>query len=310
MANLLDMKYPKPHGDKLRALASNSKLPPSDHPRVWSAINRYEVWLEELAKTEGAGEELVERLVASLNRYKRSIDLDLVFDSDNDFLYRQKGQLKLDNTVLEEFLPWLVGRVYADRITGLGLHLGPINAFSQVRFEATLLEPLPGGGMTVRSKDHDFALALPLFLKASHDENFVKARTAQSHLAYVAAEIKTNLDKTMFQEASATAHDLKLALPTSQYYLLCEWLDMTPISTAVTAIEEVVVLRKARRMSADVRKQYSTAAGRAKSRDGFARYLDDHPLTAEAFGRFLSHLKPLLNHEGENEVSVLERGWF
>ena len=94
--------------------------------------------------------------------------------------------------------------------------------------------------MTVRSKDHDFAMARPLFLKASHHDNFSKSREAKTHLAYVAAEIKTNLDKTMFQEASATAYDLKLALPNSRYFLLCEWLDMTPISTAVTAIEEVI----------------------------------------------------------------------
>ena len=30
--------------------------------------------------------------MASLNRYKASIDIELVFDSVNDFLYRQKGQ--------------------------------------------------------------------------------------------------------------------------------------------------------------------------------------------------------------------------
>lgn len=82
----------------------------------------------------------------------------------------------------------------------------------------------------------------------------------QTHLAYVAAEIKTNLDKTMFQEASGTAYDLRLALPNSRYFLLCERLDMAPISTAVTAIEEVIVLRKARRLPVDLRQRFSTAA--------------------------------------------------
>lgn len=34
--------------------------------------------------------------------------LDLIFDNLSDFLYRQKGQLKLDNSIIEEFLPWLL----------------------------------------------------------------------------------------------------------------------------------------------------------------------------------------------------------
>lgn len=78
-------------------------------------------------------------MVDSLNRYKMSIDLDLVFDSENDFLYRQKGQLKLDNTIVEEFMPWLVGRVLADLIACRGLTMGPANCFAQLRFDSDLL---------------------------------------------------------------------------------------------------------------------------------------------------------------------------
>ncbi len=95
------MNFSAPHGDKLRALLGNHKLPAGDRPRVHTAIERYEAWIEELRRIEGAGENLVEPMVEALNRYKLSIDLNLVFDSKNDFLYRQKGQLKLDNTVLE-----------------------------------------------------------------------------------------------------------------------------------------------------------------------------------------------------------------
>ena len=51
---------------------------------------------------------VVEKLVDATNLYKKFIELDLIFDSPENFLYRQKGQLKLDNTILEEFLPQLV----------------------------------------------------------------------------------------------------------------------------------------------------------------------------------------------------------
>ena len=306
----LAMLYPTPHGDKLQALLENEKLPADDRPRVEEAIDRYNRWLVDIEGVAGTGDGSVEPLSRLLNSYKLSIDLELVFDSQNDFLYRQKGQLKIDNTILEEFLPRLVGSVFADRLTERGLVLGPANAFSQLRFDSNLLSTTAGGGMAVRSKDHDFAMARPLFLKASHREDFSEIREARTNLAYLAAEIKTNLDKTMFQEASGTAYDLKLSLPNSRYFLLCEWLDMTPISTAVTAIEEVIVLRKARRLSAHVRQQFSTAAGRSVNRDAFMRYLTEHPLSPVAFRRFLSHVDALLGNGDENERDALDRGWF
>lgn len=304
------MPYPTPHGDKLQALLGNAKLPGDDQSRVHEAIARYHDWIAEIEEVAGIGNDLIKSLVRSLNRYKLSIDLDLVFDSENDFLYRQKGQLKIDNTVLEEFLPRLVGRVYSDRLQGRGLVLGPTNAFSQLRFDSSMLMSTAGGGMAVRSKDHDFAMARPLFLKISHQDDFSEFEEARTHLAYLAAEIKTNLDKTMFQEASGTAYDLKLALPNSRYMLLCEWLDMTPISTAVTAIEEVIVLRKAKRLSAHIRQQFSTASGRMANREKFVDHLTRNPLAPEAFGRFLSHVEALLGKRDEDEQDALDRGWF
>lgn len=306
----MTMEYPTPHGDKLRALLGNGKLPRDDRPRVRTAIERYEAWGAEVQGIEGRGEHLVEPLVASVNLYKEYVDLNLVFDSQHDFLHRQKGQLKLDNTVIEEFLPLLVGRVFSDRLADRGLTVGPTNAFYQLRFDSALLDITVGAGMAIRSKDHDFAMARPLFLKASHREDFEEAREETTHLAYLAAEIKTNLDKTMFQEASATAYDLKLALPNSRYFLLCEWLDMTPISSAVTMIEEVIVLRKARRLSANVRERFSTAAGRAENREAFETHLNDNPLAPEAFRRFLFHVDRLLGSDDENQQDALDRGWF
>lgn len=302
------MAHPTPHGDKLRALLKNVKLPENDRPIIESAVEKYNAWIADMKRVTGSGSQLVEPLAATLNRYKKFVDLNLVFDSGADFLYRQKGQLKLDNTVLEEFLPWLVGRVFADSLADLGLTLGPTKAFSQVRFDSHVRAETAGGGMAIRSKDHDFALARPLFLKASHYDDFRHPREARTHLAYVAAEVKTNLDKTMFQEASATAYDLKLALPNSRYFVLCEWLDMIPISTAITAIEEVIVLRKARRIPADVRARFSTVEGRSANRDLFEEHLTSNPFRADAFRHFLTHLERLLNDVDEQDI--LSRGWF
>ena len=61
------MIHPTPHGDKLRALVENRKLPESDRPGIDAAIERYEAWIAELEGIEGDGRKLIESLVASLN---------------------------------------------------------------------------------------------------------------------------------------------------------------------------------------------------------------------------------------------------
>jgi hypothetical protein len=61
------------------------------------------------------------------------------------------------------------------------------------------------------------------------EPSFQNCQLIESNLGYVCAECKTNLDKTMFQEAVATSRDLKIAVPNSLYFLICEFLDMTPL---------------------------------------------------------------------------------
>jgi Bpu10I restriction endonuclease len=115
----------------------------------------------------------------------------------------------------------------------------------------------------------------------------------------------------MFQEASQTAAELKRAVPGSRYILLCEFLDMTPITTKLTSIDEVIVLRKAKRLASNVRAEFSTAQGRHRSRAAFEQHLTKNPLHVECFGRFLSHLNDCFPEKEEDaEDVVLDRGFF
>ena len=98
----------------------------------------------------------------------------------------------------------------------------------------------------MRTKDQDFVLGKHLYVMTSFDKDFAKAEVIESHLGYVCVECKTNLDKTMFQEAVATSRDLKIAVPSSLYFLICEFLDMTPVSITSTQIDDVLVVRKAK----------------------------------------------------------------
>jgi len=302
------LQLPTPHGDKIKALLHNPKLPMKERSRVKLVIARYDDWVSRLRKMAGASKPTIAGLVSLLNDYKQYIDVDLIFDSPDDFLYRQKGQLKLDNSVIEEFLPVFITTMLSGELRENKLSFGPTNCFSGLRFESSLNAMKPGGGLVIRSKAQDFAISRKLYLSASHDADFQEAVKEATHVAYVVAECKTNLDKTMFQEAAATALDVKTAVPSAKYYLLCEWLDMTPISTSTTAIDEIIILRKGKRLPANIREEFNTWRDRKNNKELYVNYLQSHPFSTATFARFVKHIQNLFHDDTED--SVLARGYF
>jgi hypothetical protein len=299
------------HGDKLKALLINAKLPAADRAGVEAAVIKYEQWIKTLSEAKGDAATILRTLVDALNEYKRYIELDLIFNAADDFLYRQKGQLKLDNTVLEEFLPYLFD---PRLVPGLGrvanLNCGPQSSFAGLSFASPFL-PLNNGGVFLKLKDQDFSVSKSHHLTIRDEPKNGGAFEAKFFVSHFASEIKTNLDKTMFQEASQTAAELKRAVPGSRYILLCEFLDMTPITTKLTSIDEVIVLRKAKRLASNVRADFSTAKGRQEARKTYEAFLTKNPLRPECFGRFLGHLNDCFPEKEEDaEDVVLDRGFF
>ncbi|MDO8682154.1 MAG: Bpu10I family restriction endonuclease [Armatimonadota bacterium] len=304
------ISFPTPHLEKLNATLENEKLPSSDKLRIKQALDRYYQWIDQLKQVEGCDANAIRQMVAFLNDYRLYLDIDVIFDSENDFLHRQKGQLKLDNSVIEEFLPHLAVKCLGPQIFSRKLEVGPSTSLSSVYFNSSLNTAEHLSGFSVRTKNQDFAICLPLYLKASHTPDFAVSVDREARIAYVAAECKTNLDKTMFQEACATAHDVKCAVTGAKYFLLCEWLDMTPVSTAPTDIDEVIILRKAKRVNSNVRHAYSTFTGRQAGRQIYKKYLLDHPLSVDMFERFIEKISRLIKNEDLIEDDVLELGYF
>lgn len=302
------------HGEKIVSAIESDKMPISDIPRLEKALQKYDVWVKKLQNAEGKDlDELIQNMVGYLNEYKFYIDIDLIFDSEEDFLYRQKGQLKLDNTVIEEFMPIFVTKCIEKIQGSCNIEVSSqISTFSSVYFASSLSIPNIGGGINIKTKDQDFSMSRKLYLQSSYDPEFDPEKTVrlETHLGYVLAEMKTNLDKTMFQEASATAHDIKQAVTGAKYYLLCDFLDMTPISTTTTDIDEILIVRKAKRISSNTRKAFSTRAGREKWRKWYVKYLSDNPYSSEILGRFFNHIISQMNNEELVEESVLEVGYF
>lgn len=305
------MTFPTPHLNSLHAVHGNDKLPSGDKKRVEDAIATYKRWIGKLEAVQGGRTEQLRRMVELLNEYRNYIDVDLVFDSPNDFLYRQKGQLKLDNSVIEEFLPRLVGNPkILPALAPFAATVGPLQSFSAAYFNSSLDTIRPGGGLAIKTKNQDFAIAKPLYLKASHDPKFEVSVVQQTYISYIAIECKTNLDKTMFQEACATANDTKFAVAGARYYLLCEWLDMTPQSTAPTDIDEIIILRKAKRVNSNIRSKYATAAGRRSARSAYVEFLKKNPFQIAMFQRLIDHIEELIANEQPVEKSVLDMGYF
>ncbi len=305
--------YPTPHFEKLKATLENDKLPLDDKPQVEKAIKHYRQWIADMdvvnAETVSADERL-KKMVDLLNQYRIRMDIDLIFDSHHDWLYRQKGQIKLDNSIIEEFLPRLVYSSLSPELSQIEVVVGPVKAFSNIWFDSSLIKSEPAGGMNIRFKDQDFAISKPLYLKASHFANFEEAIEEFIYLVYIAAECKTNLDKTMFQEACATARDLKTAIPRAKYFLLCEWLDMKPISSTTTPVDKVLLLRKARRINANIRGNFSTFKGRQEAKPAYIDFLNINPYRVDIFEMFIGYIRQLLNNEPLDEQTVLERGYF
>jgi SAM-dependent methyltransferase len=299
---------PTPHLDKLKALLENRRLPAVDKPRVEAALQRYREWIADLEAVKGGQRGAVQRLVDATNRYKLSVELDLIFDSPGEFLYRQKGQLKLDNTILEEFLPQLFYR-------GLNLadgtfELGPRKTFAGLSFSSSIASPGIGGRPSLRTKDQDFVLGKRLYMMTSFHKDFHEAERMESHLGYVCAECKTNLDKTMFQEAVATSRDLKMAVPSSLYFLVCEFLDMTPVSITPTHIDDVLIVRKAKRMSSNVRQEYRSAKERKAHREEYVEFLESAKYYADVFQRMIDKIQGLIDVADPEMDAVLKKGYF
>ncbi len=304
------------HGEKIVSAIENDKLPASDVPMLKEALEKYDKWISSLNDIDGNDlDDIINKMVNLLNNYKYYIDVNLIFDSKEDFLYRQKGQLKIDNTVMEEFLPILVTKCLS-KCTSYDISDLDIGSqtpiFSSMYFQSCLSTPEKGGGMSIKAKDQDFSMSRKLYIRSSYSKDFNLADTVTSttHLGYVLAEIKTNLDKTMFQEGSATAHDVKLAVTGAKYYLLCDFLDMTPISTSTTDIDEILITRKAKRLGSNIRSKFNSYVGRQSNRDLYIKYLSENPYSAEVLKRFINHVISQLKNEDLIEESVLDLGYF
>lgn len=292
-----------PHKEKLVAAIQNPKCSLKDVGLLKDALRAYEEWIAKLCGLRSMGKQRIGEMTQLLNAYKDFLEVDLIAKRGSPFMKRQKGQLKLDSSIIEEFLVHLV----SDRVlTGLpkfSLEVGPQTAFMSLAFTPPSLSALGDKpAVALKEKDTDFALGKAVHFQFSTESSFPVGQTTQGKivLAVLAAECKINLDKTMFQEAAGTAARFKQGCPTSRYYLVVEYLDMEPEDCRLTAIDNVFLLRHARRLPFEKRSLYAEVR----------RQHMEFPIAPEVMGRFAGELQGFIDAVWYDAGKALQRGSF
>jgi Bpu10I restriction endonuclease len=248
------------------------------------------------------GDERLKDMVGLLNEYKDYIEVDLIAQRGSDFLKRQKGQLKLDNSILEEFLMNLVHPNILN-LPNFDLESGPQTAFMSLAFRPTSIASLnEKPDVMVKVKDQDFTIGKPIFYKFSSETNFPPLKTIDGKLflAVLAAECKVNYDKTMFQECAGTASRLKQGCPISKYYALVEYLDMQPEDVRLTDINNVFLLRKAKRLPFEKRSILAEVKAQHKN----------FPIAFDVMQMFVKEIQEFINATWYDPNEALRRGSF
>lgn len=290
-----------PHRDKLIAAINNPKAK-DDKSLLEEAFKQYELWSGELTKLSSKGDRRVEEMTVLLNSYKDFLEVDLIAKKGSPFLKRQKGQLKLDNSVIEEFLIHLV---HDDILTGLpkGIETGSQTAFMSLTFRPNSIKSLTEQPeIVLKQKDQDFTIGKSIFYQFSPNEKFEKKVTANGKLflAVLAAEVKVNYDKTMFQECAGTASRLKQGCPLSKYYALVEYLDMKPEDVRLTDIDNVFLLRKTKRLPFEKRSIFEEVRDQHK----------DCPISSDVMKMFVTEMQDFISATWYDPEQALKRGSF
>lgn len=290
-----------PHKEKLIAALANPKAK-DDKPLLEEAYKAYEKWINDLNSLTSKGDKRVEEMTALLNQYKDFLEVDLIAKKGSPFIKRQKGQLKLDNSVLEEFLTHFVNSDIIDNLPS-GIETGSQTAFMSLSFRPTNIDALnTKPEIVLKQKDQDFTIGKSIYYKFSPDNGFANKVTlgGKMFLAVLAAEVKVNYDKTMFQECSGTASRLKQGCPLSKYFALVEYLDMQPEDVRLTDIDNVFLLRKTKRLPYEKRSNYDEVYQQHKN----------FPISADVMKMFVSEIQNFISATWYDPKEALDRGSF
>nr|WP_315400062.1 Bpu10I family restriction endonuclease [uncultured Duganella sp.] len=248
---------------------------------------RYEKWRADnealvgpLCKGSAKDSAIIVERVRLLNDYKDFLD-------QQHYAEKFDSRSNLHSSALEEFMFYL----FKDMVRGISMSalIGKSHSFKDVFFRApSYKEMIRTAHALVEIKDHDFAIGASV--KASILTN--GSDTPELHdwdIPAVAIECKTYLDKTMLQDVSTAAEQLKYKNPNAMYIVVAEWLKLSEsINLKKFKIDQIYVLRK------------------QKNTDREFRYGDDYeknPIYADVVEHLFNSVRDFLNADWEGGIA-------
>jgi hypothetical protein len=226
----LDSKLP--HCSNLKKKATDELKKPSKNialtKEIVSLYLKYNSEIQKLNKTSDAKKWIVTAL-NHFEKYYSEIKTAKfkIFSHQSDFL----------SSLLPEFLYLLYNKFVISKFKGF-----VIETQKDLVIDLSFL-PYSTSAVNFKSKRVDVAILKPCLFSVN------KQKLNDFHIAMIAVEVKTNLDKNMISGVEYSVQRLKKTFPLCKYYLISELADFAynKQNYAASAIDEILITRKQKR---------------------------------------------------------------
>ena len=189
--------------------------------------------------------------------------------------------------------------LFRDLVRNISTHalIGKSHSFKDVFFRApSFKEMIKSPYAFLEKKDHDFAIGASVKTAM----RCAGATTEEIHdwdIPAVAIECKTYLDKTMLQDVSTAAEQLKQKNPSAMYIVVAEWLKLTDsVNLKKYKIDQIYVLRKQKNTDREFR---------------FNAEYQKNPIYADVVEHCFNAVRTFLTSDWEGGISYgLDRGFL
>lgn len=183
-----------------------------------------------------ADHKIIESRTKLLNTYKNFVD-------QQHYAEKFDSRSNLHSTVLEEFMYYL----FKDLVASISENalIGKSHSFKDIFFRASNFnEMIAVPNALIEIKDHDFSIGCSVTanMKCKGQE---QSEIHNWDIPAVAIECKTYLDKTMLQDVSTAAEQLKQKNQNAMYIVVAEWLKLTEsVNLQKYKVDQIYILRK------------------------------------------------------------------
>lgn len=204
---------------------------------------RYNAWREANEALVGPVSLVSEEDAATLAERVRLLNDYKDFIEERRFVEAFDSRSNLQSSALEEFMYYL----FNDLVKSLSADalIGKSHSFKDIFFRPpSYAEMLRKPHSFIEQKNHDFAIGVSVEANLKTLGGGV-AEPEKWDLPAVAIECKTYLDKTMLQDISTAAEELKVRNPNAIYIVVAEWLKLTEaVNLKKLKIDQIYILRK------------------------------------------------------------------